>query len=155
MDLLRRHGVPIAISTDLNPGTSPALSLRLMLSMACTLFRLTPEEALAGATLHGARALGLETTHGTLEAGKAADFVAWSIDHPSELAYWIGELPRRVVRHGQQVYATRTRRPDARPGACGDARGLRRHRQRRQARLGRQAEGADRALQPLRLRFQR
>ena len=107
VDLLRRHGVPIAISTDLNPGTSPALSLRLMLSMACTLFRLTPEEALAGATLHGARALGLETTHGTLEAGKAADFVAWSIDHPSELAYWIGgELPRRVVRHGQQVYAT-------------------------------------------------
>ncbi|WZB69372.1 amidohydrolase family protein [Achromobacter xylosoxidans] len=111
VDLLRRHGVPIAISTDLNPGTSPALSLRLMLSMACTLFRLTPEEALAGATLHGARALGLETTHGTLEAGKAADFVAWSIDHPSELAYWIGgELPRRVVRHGQQVYATA---PDA------------------------------------------
>ncbi|WP_251863495.1 imidazolonepropionase [Achromobacter sp. Marseille-Q4962] len=104
VDLLRRHGVPIALSTDSNPGTSPVLSLRLMLSMACTLFRLTPEEALAGATLNGARALGLGGTHGSLEVGKFADFVAWDIAHPSELAYWIGgEPPARVVRHGRQA----------------------------------------------------
>lgn len=101
LELLRRHGVPIAISTDLNPGTSPVLSLRLMLSMACTLFKMTPEEALAGATVHAARALGLQATHGALEAGKVADFVAWDIAHPSELAYWIGgDLPKRVIRHG-------------------------------------------------------
>ena len=104
MDLLRRHGVPMAISTDLNPGTSPVLSLRLMLSMVCTLFRLTPEEALAGVTAHAARALGLQATHGTLEAGKYADFVAWELRHPAELAYWIGgDLPKRVVRHGAPV----------------------------------------------------
>ncbi|WP_447917384.1 imidazolonepropionase [Achromobacter aegrifaciens] len=106
VDLLRRHGVPIAISSDLNPGTSPVLSLRLMLSMACTLFRLTPEEALAGATTHAAKALGLQATHGTLEAGKYADFVAWEVQHPSELAYWIGgDLPKRVVRHGALIEA--------------------------------------------------
>lgn len=108
--LLRQHGVPIAISSDLNPGTSPALSLRLMLSMACTLFRLTPEEALAGATLHAARALGLQASHGSLEAGKVADFVAWEVGHPAELAYWIGgDLPRRVVRHGALAHVTAAR----------------------------------------------
>ncbi|MFA1682865.1 imidazolonepropionase [Achromobacter dolens] len=107
IDLLRRHGVPIAISSDLNPGTSPALSLRLMLSMACTLFRLTPQEALAGATVHAARALGLQASHGVLAPGKVADFVAWDIAHPAELAYWIGgELPKRVIRHGEPVCAT-------------------------------------------------
>ncbi|QQB36119.1 imidazolonepropionase [Achromobacter deleyi] len=107
IDLLRRHGVPIAISSDLNPGTSPALSLRLMLSMACTLFRLTPQEALAGATVHAARALGLQASHGVLAPGMVADFVAWDIAHPAELAYWIGgELPKRVIRHGQAACAT-------------------------------------------------
>lgn len=107
IDLLRRHGVPIAISSDLNPGTSPALSLRLMLSMACTLFCLTPQEALAGATVHAARALGLQASHGVLAPGMVADFVAWDIAHPAELAYWIGgELPKRVIRHGEQVCAT-------------------------------------------------
>ncbi|CAB3681222.1 imidazolonepropionase [Achromobacter dolens] len=107
IDLLRRHGVPIAISSDLNPGTSPALSLRLMLSMACALFRLTPQEALAGATVHAARALGLQASHGVLAPGKVADFVAWDIAHPAELAYWIGgELPKRVIRHGEPVCAT-------------------------------------------------
>ena len=107
IDLLRRHGVPIAISSDLNPGTSPALSLRLMLGMACTLFRLTPQEALAGATVHAARALGLQGTHGVLAPDMTADFVAWDISHPAELAYWIGgELPKRVIRHGEEVCAT-------------------------------------------------
>jgi imidazolonepropionase len=101
MDALRKHGVKIAIATDLNPGTSPGLSLRLMLNMACTLFRMTPEEALAGATIHAAKALGMADTHGSLEAGKIADFVAWSIERPADLAYWLGgDLEKRVVRHG-------------------------------------------------------
>ncbi|NNA87839.1 imidazolonepropionase [Pseudomonas gessardii] len=104
MDALRKHGVQIAIASDLNPGTSPALSLRLMLNMACTLFRMTPEEALAGATRHAATALGMGDTHGSLEVGKVADFVAWQIDRPADLAYWLGgELDKRVVRHGVDV----------------------------------------------------
>jgi imidazolonepropionase len=104
IDLLRRHGVAMAIASDLNPGTSPALSLRLMLSMACTSFRLTPEEALAGVTLHAACALGLAASHGSLEAGKVADFVAWDIQRPAELAYWLGgDLPKRVIRHAQEI----------------------------------------------------
>ena len=104
MDALRKHGVKIAIASDLNPGTSPALSVRLMLNMACTLFRMTPEEALAGATQHAATALGIGDTHGSLEVGKVADFVAWQIDRPADLAYWLGgELDKRVVRHGVDV----------------------------------------------------
>ncbi|MBU3055100.1 imidazolonepropionase [Pseudomonas indica] len=104
IDLLRRHGVAMAIASDLNPGTSPALSLRLMLNMACTSFRLTPEEALAGVTLHAARALGLDAELGSLEVGKRADFVAWDIQRPAELAYWLGgDLPKRVVRQGEDV----------------------------------------------------
>ena len=104
MEALRKHGVKIAIASDLNPGTSPALSLRLMLNMACTLFRMTPEEALAGVTQHAATALGMGATHGSLEAGKVADFVAWQIDRPADLAYWLGgELDKRVVRHGVDV----------------------------------------------------
>jgi len=101
MEALRKHGVKIAIATDLNPGTSPGLSLRLMLNMACTLFRMTPEEALAGATLHAAQALGMADSHGSLEVGKVADFVAWNIERPADLAYWLGgDLDKRVVRHG-------------------------------------------------------
>ena len=104
MDALRKHGVKIAIASDLNPGTSPAMSVRLMLNMACTLFRMTPEEALAGATQHAATALGMGDTHGSLEVGKVADFVAWQIDRPADLAYWLGgELDKRVVRHGVDV----------------------------------------------------
>ena len=104
MDALRKHGVKIAIASDLNPGTSPALSVRLMLNMACTLFHMTPEEALAGATQHAATALGIGDTHGSLEVGKVADFVAWQIDRPADLAYWLGgELDKRVVRHGVDV----------------------------------------------------
>jgi imidazolonepropionase len=101
MEALRKHKVKIAIASDLNPGTSPALSLRLMLNMACTCFRMTPEEALAGATLHAAQALGMALTHGSLEVGKVADFVAWDIERPADLAYWLGgDLDKRVVRHG-------------------------------------------------------
>ena len=104
MDALRRHGVKIALSSDLNPGTSPVLSLRLMLNMGCTLFRMTPEEALAGVTLHAATALGLGDSHGSLEVGKVADFVAWQIDRPADLAYWLGgDLPKRVVRLGHEI----------------------------------------------------
>jgi len=104
MEALRKHGVAIAIASDLNPGTSPGLSLRLMLNMACTLFRMTPEEALAGVTVHAAKALGLQGSHGSLEAGKVADFVAWNIERPADLAYWLGgDLGKRVVRHGLEV----------------------------------------------------
>ncbi len=104
LDTLRRHGVKVALASDLNPGTSPVLSLRLMLNMGCTLFRMTPEEALAGVTVHAAAALGLSASHGALEAGKLADFVAWQIDRPADLAYWLGgELPKRVVRKGHEI----------------------------------------------------
>ncbi|MFJ3074105.1 imidazolonepropionase [Pseudomonas sp. NPDC087029] len=104
MEALRRHGVKIALASDLNPGTSPGLSLRLMLNMGCTLFRMTPEEALAGVTVHAATALGLGHSHGSLEAGKVADFVAWQIERPADLAYWLGgDLPKRVVRKGHEI----------------------------------------------------
>jgi imidazolonepropionase len=97
---LREAGVPIAIASDHNPGSSPGLSLLLMLNMACTFFRLTPEEALRGVTQHGARALGLHD-RGTLASGQRADFVAWDLEHPNELAYWFGRNPcRRVVVGG-------------------------------------------------------
>ncbi|WP_314915334.1 imidazolonepropionase [Pseudomonas helleri] len=104
MEALRKHGVKIAIASDLNPGTSPGLSLRLMLNMACTLFRMTPEEALAGVTQHAATALGLGESRGSLEPGKVADFVAWNIDRPADLAYWLGgDLDKRVVRNGVEL----------------------------------------------------
>ncbi len=92
VDLLRRHGVPIAVSTDCNPGTSPCTSLLLMLNMACTLFRLTPEEALAGVTRNAARALGL-ADRGVLAPGLRADLVAWDVRSPAELAYALGANP--------------------------------------------------------------
>lgn len=101
---LRRYNVPIALATDCNPGSSPVTSLLLMLNMACTLFRLTPAEALAGVTRNAAGALGLAHVKGTLEIGKDADFVLWDIDTPAELAYWVGFNPcRQVVVGGQLV----------------------------------------------------
>ncbi|HRZ61102.1 MAG TPA: imidazolonepropionase [Rubrivivax sp.] len=97
---LRDAGVPIAIASDHNPGSSPGLSLLLMLNMGCTFFRLTPEEVLRGATVNAARALGL-TDRGMLQAGQRADFAAWDLEHPNELAYWFGRNPcRRVVAGG-------------------------------------------------------
>jgi imidazolonepropionase len=101
IEALRSAGVPIAIATDCNPGSAPLTSLLLVLNMACTLFRMTPEEALAGVTRHAARALGLADECGTLEVGKAADFAIWDIDEPAELAYRIGFNPlASVVRAG-------------------------------------------------------
>jgi len=99
VELLRRYKVPMAVATDCNPGTSPILSPTLMLSMACTLFRLTPEEALAGMTIHAAKALGLEKEIGTVSPGKAADLCIWRIARPAELCYWIGHPgpERRIV----------------------------------------------------------
>jgi len=102
---LREHGVAMAVATDLNPGTSPLRSLRLAMSMACTLFRLTPEEALRGATVHAARALDLRD-RGTLAVGQCADVVVWNAKHPAELAYWIGgALASRVFAGGAEVSA--------------------------------------------------
>ena len=92
VELFRRHGVPMAIATDCNPGSSPLASLLLAMNMACTLFRLTPEEALAGATREAARALGLTDT-GRIAPGLRADLAIWDVAHPAELAYRIGFNP--------------------------------------------------------------
>jgi imidazolonepropionase len=104
IELLRRHGVPIAIGSDCNPGTSPVLSAPMMLNLACTLFRLTPEEALAGMTREGARALGLQDEIGTITPGKAADLCVWRVGQPAELAYWIGHPgPEKRIVAGQDA----------------------------------------------------
>jgi imidazolonepropionase len=98
--LLRKHKVPIAIATDCNPGTSPLLSPTLAMNMACTLFELTPEEAIAGMTINAARALGLAHSVGSIAAGKQADLCVWRIEGLAELGYWIG-LPgpdRRIFK---------------------------------------------------------
>ncbi|MGJ7518998.1 imidazolonepropionase [Variovorax sp. LT1P1] len=101
---LRAAGVPMAVSTDHNPGTSPALSLLLMVNMACTLFRLTVPEAVDAVTVHAARALGLQGTHGVLGVGMPANFVLWDVREVAELAYWLGQRPvRSVVRQGRVV----------------------------------------------------
>ena len=105
VDLFRRHGVPMAISTDCNPGTAPVLSPLLTMNMACTLFGLTVEEALAGYTCHAARALGMGDLHGTLALGRHADFALWDVASPAELVYWLGASPcRAVIRHGRVVH---------------------------------------------------
>lgn len=104
IDAFRRQGVPMAVATDCNPGSAPVLSLLLTLNMACTLFRLTPEEALTGATRHAARALGQLNSVGSLEVGKQADLAFWDIDHPAELCYWAGGNPcAGVVRAGKEI----------------------------------------------------
>jgi imidazolonepropionase len=105
IESLRRHRVPMAVSTDLNPGTSPLRSLPLAMSLACTHFGLTPEEALRGATAHAALALGL-VDRGTLAAGQRADLALWPLRHPAELSYWLGELrPVRLWSAGRALDA--------------------------------------------------
>lgn len=101
--LLREHGVAMAVATDCNPGTSPLLSLRQAMQLACTHFRLTPEEALRGATVNAARALGL-ADRGILRKGLRADLVAWEVAHPAELCYWLGgQLATRIYVAGQPL----------------------------------------------------
>lgn len=103
LDAFRAHGVPMAVATDCNPGTAPLQSLRLAMSLACTHFRLTPEEALRGATVQGARALGL-ADRGSLAVGRRADFVLWNIAQPAQLSYWLGgELVAGVYAGGRRV----------------------------------------------------
>jgi len=99
VDQLRGNNVAIAIATDCNPGTSPLCSLRTTMTLATSLFRLTPEECLAGVTRNAAAALGLCEDRGTLENGKRADIAVWDIGHPRELSYWIGmnELSELLV----------------------------------------------------------
>jgi imidazolonepropionase len=109
VELLRRHGVPIALATDCNPGSSPILSILAILNMACTLFGLTPEEALAGVTRHAARALGLDD-RGTLAVGKRADLALWRIHRPAELSYWLGWAPLDLVLRGGRRWYTDTSR---------------------------------------------
>lgn len=99
---LRDAGVPMAVATDHNPGTSPALSLLLMLNMASTLFRLSVPEAIAGVTHHAAKALGLQQSHGRIAVGMPANFVLWPLGEVAELVYWLGQRPAcRVVRQGR------------------------------------------------------
>jgi imidazolonepropionase len=105
---LRSANVPIAVATDCNPGTSPTASPLMALNMACTLYGLTPEEAITGMTRHAARALGLEAEIGTLEANKSADLAIWAIADPAELAYWIGaDLLRGRYLKGRSVHGTK------------------------------------------------
>lgn len=99
LDAFREHGVAMAVATDCNPGTSPLLSLRQAMQLACTHFRLTPEEALRGATVNAARALGLHD-RGVLEVGARADFVQWRIGHPAELCYWLGGSLTQAIHVG-------------------------------------------------------
>jgi imidazolonepropionase len=97
LEALRRHGVPLAVASDCNPGSAPGASLLLAMNMARRLFGLTSEEVLLGVTRHAARALGLEAGRGSLAPGRAADFAAWSIDSLDELGYWVGFNPCSLV----------------------------------------------------------
>ncbi len=109
VDLMRGQGVPMALSTDCNPGTSPTTSPLLMMNMACVNFGITPVEALAGFTINAARALGMQDRWGTLEVGKHADFAVWDIDEPVELAYRMGGNPcRMTVKGGEIVFRSST-----------------------------------------------
>ncbi|TDR32856.1 imidazolonepropionase [Hydromonas duriensis] len=101
---LRDAGVSIAVATDCNPGTSPMTSILLAMNMACTLFKLTPQEALAGVTINAAKALGMQDQVGSLEVGKAADFTFWDIDRPADLAYAMGQNACvQVIKTGLQI----------------------------------------------------
>ena len=103
IDLFRKYKIPMAIASDSNPGSSPVLSLSLMINMASILFHLTPEESLIGVTRNGAMALGLDD-RGILEIGKKADFAIWDISHPAELAYQLGgNSCAGIVKNGETV----------------------------------------------------
>ncbi|MEF1299234.1 imidazolonepropionase, partial [Vibrio parahaemolyticus] len=104
IELLRKYHVPMAIATDVNPGTSPFSDLTLMMNMACTLFRLTPQEALRGVTQHAATALGYTNSRGVIKTGFDADFAIWDIEHPADLSYQVGakRLVGRIV-NGEYV----------------------------------------------------
>lgn len=103
--LLRHYQVPLAIASDCNPGTSPMLSLPLIMNMACTLFRMTPDEALMGVTYHAAKALGIDKTHGSLALNKAADFAIWDIKHPAELSYYAPNIfLKQLVKNGVVIH---------------------------------------------------
>ena len=106
MDTFRDLKIPMAVSTDLNPGSSPVHSMTLILNMACMLLGLTCEEALLGATINGARALGLELSKGSIEPGKDADLVVWDIDTPEDLCYLAGLTPIDVVMIKGRIHQT-------------------------------------------------
>ena len=104
IELLRQYKVPMVIASDFNPGSSPICSSKLMLNMACTLFRLTPEEALKGMTINAAKALGIDNQVGSLVIGKQADFCLWDISSPAELAYTFGVNPcEQVIKAGKII----------------------------------------------------
>jgi imidazolonepropionase len=106
IELLRKHQVPMAVATDANPGTSPIHNIHLMLNMACTLFKLTPSEALAGITCYGAKALGLSESKGQLAVGFDADIALWNISQPAELCYQFGVNPLKyLIKDGKKVVA--------------------------------------------------
>ncbi len=100
IEALRSVGVPMAVASDCNPGTAPVSNPLLAMNMACTLFRLTPDEALAGMTRHAARALDIHSDTGSLQVGKRADLALWDIERPASLAYWLGAIPLRQRWHG-------------------------------------------------------
>ncbi|PMG42608.1 imidazolonepropionase [Shewanella sp. 10N.286.52.B9] len=105
IDLLRKHNVPMVVASDFNPGSSPICSTLLMLNMACTLFKLTPEEALKGVTINAAKALGIEANVGSLAVGMTADFCLWDISTPAQLAYSYGVNPcKDAVKNGVLVH---------------------------------------------------
>lgn len=107
VELLRKHRVPMALATDCNPGTSPLLSLRLAMGLSCSLFGLTPEEALVGVTRNAAQALGLQNELGTLERGKVASLAVWDCTHPSELSYWLGgNLLDSLILEGNPIISS-------------------------------------------------
>ena len=105
VQLLRDYQVPIALATDINPGSSPVLSARLMMVLGCQEFGLTPEEALRGMTINAAKALGKSDSVGSLQIGKAADLAIWDVQQPSELAYWLGgNKAESVIKAGNCIY---------------------------------------------------
>ena len=108
VEAFRRHGVPMAVATDLNPGSSPVTSPLLAMNLACVLFGLTAEEALAGMTRNAAPVLGLQGKLGVVAPGMDADLALWDVDHPAELSYWIGANPCRAVVRGGEVRDSRT-----------------------------------------------